>query len=171
MTTVTTWTVSSAIEGAVLDALDVADRKPKASVIAIGSVTQPMSECCGGALTIGTGRVFNAVAPFPTEVVDTSECGQMIAVEVTVRLDRCVPTITRGKQIAPDLDKLAAAYESVHDDGTILWNLFKSREWRLMVPGGLEVGPVSQRFIDEEGGCIGVETTFTVGVSSGVWCI
>lgn len=132
------------------------------SYVAAGQMT--WDDCCG-TLGVLPERIFRSVQ-FPLE--QTTWQGQcdasIITVDLVIFLVRCVPTLsTQGE--APSVDALDPAYHAFLEDAAAMWDVavgpMPNTEW--LTAGG------SQVFTGDQGGCVAVETRFTIGVDTDVW--
>lgn len=132
-----------------------------AAYVAAGLVA--WDSCCG-LLVVAPERVYRS-ATFPIEGTTDYVCEDaLLVVDVVVLLLRCVPSIDdRGNAPAPAL--LGAAYEAVMQDAAVIWNAVVGD-----LPEGWERANVDQSFVGAQGGCVGVETRFTIGLSQSDWC-
>lgn len=145
------------------DALDACPESDPITVSYVAAGTAAWDTCCG-ALIVAPERVFRS-ANFPNEgtTVDDCETG-LLAVDVVLLLLRCVPSIDdRGN--APKPDVLSVAYGKTIRDAAVVWNAITGE-----LPEGWERANVDQAFIGAQGGCIGVETRFTIGLPQDEWC-
>jgi hypothetical protein len=146
------------------DALLNADREPvQRAFVAAGQVA--WDDCCG-MLVAAPERVFRTLE-FPNENSTEEVCfGGHLAVEVVVLLVRCVPTVDeRGR--APSSEALDAAYRSLIEDSAIVWNAAVCCD----LPDDWVRASVSQTFVGAQGGCIGSETRFIIGIPQQRWAI
>lgn len=131
------------------------------SFVAAGLVS--WDSCCG-TLVAAPERVYRyAVWPVEGQTDDDCETG-FLAVDVVVLLLRCIPTVDdRGNP--PPVTAMKAAYDRVVLDAATIWNAVTGE-----LPEGWVRASVSQQFVGDEGGCIGVETRFSIGLSQESWC-
>lgn len=120
-------------------------------------------DCCG-LLVAAPERVYRTV-DFPVEGQSNDPCetGEL-AVDVIVVLMRCVPSVD-DRGLAPKTPDLAAAYKAVIDDAATIWNAVTGP-----LPDGWQRASVAQQFVGDNGGCVGVETRFTIGLDQEGWC-
>jgi hypothetical protein len=144
------------------EALRACESEPiTAAFVAAGAVA--WDECCG-TLIAAPERIYRT-ADFPNEgqSADFCETGSLV-VNVLILLLRCVPSVDdRGNP--PTADALNASYQRAIRDGAIVWDAVTGD-----LPEGWERANVSQTFTPDEGGCIGVETRFTIGLPQEGWC-
>lgn len=145
------------------DALDqCATSEPiTATYVAAGAIA--WDSCCG-LLVAAPERVYRS-ASFPVEGTTDYVCeSSFLVVDVVLLLLRCVPTIDdRGNAPAPAA--LGAAHQGVLTDAAVIWNVVTGE-----LPEGWDRANLDQSFVGAEGGCIGVETRFTIGLPQSVWC-
>lgn len=132
----------------------------------VGSGAIAWDDCCG-TLVVVPERVFRS-QEFPNEDTDEVICFDgMIAIELNVMLLRCVPVVDdRGR--APSASLLQVAYDKLLGDAAVLYNALTSQ-----FPDYWERTNPAQTFIGAQGGCIGVETRFTIGLEQsqfGICC-
>lgn len=120
-------------------------------------------DCCGVLIGVPL-RVFKT-ASFPNPVTDYTNCGTSeLAVEIAVVLLRCSPVIeAHGGVPASDVIE-AAAVEAAHDAAVVLNALLGD------LPEGWERALVEQT-IENEGGCIAIDTRMTIGLPQNDWCL
>lgn len=131
------------------------------SYVAAGAIA--WDSCCG-LLVAAPERVYRS-ATFPIEGTTDYVCDDaLIVVDVVLLLLRCVPAVDdRGK--VPSPAALGPAYSKVISDAAVIWNAVVGE-----LPEGWERANVDQMFVGAQGGCIGVETRFTIGLPQSVWC-
>ena len=171
--TLTGYEMASTVLAHVQDALAAADRPVAGTMVAVGAMV--VDNPCGGMLSVAVERVYRTTLPWPNEAVTDDECGSNpIAVELVVRVDRCVPIAAGPRATPPPPAQVEAAYRGLLTDGAVVWNAltgdgvlgddgFGDAAWVR--------GPVSQDFIGAEGGSIAVETRVTLGVEQDEWCV
>jgi hypothetical protein len=124
----------------------------------------------GGQLTVHVARIYPTAA-FPTEervVLGARNCPApaAIAVELVITLLRCAPTMDE-RGCPPSCDDLAAAARTVHVDAATIYNALVCC---LPTTGarrrGPQFSPGTQRVLEPEGGCMGVEQRVTIAVPS-----
>ena len=144
------------------EALEASGAEPiTASYVAAGAIA--WDSCCG-LLVVAPERVYR-YAEFPVEGTTDYVCEVgFIAVNVLVLLLRCVPTID-DRGIAPTPAAMDAAYEAVLKDSAVIWNTVVGD-----LPEGWQRATVDQMHVGAAGGCIGVETRFTIGLAQEEWC-
>lgn len=131
------------------------------SYVAAGAAA--WDDCCG-TLIAAPERVYRTVT-FPLEGQSNDPCETAeLAVDVVILLLRCVPTID-DKGRVPGQDKLIDAYQRILGDAATIWNAVRGE-----LPEGWLRANISQTFVGAEGGCIGVETRFTIGLPQEDWC-
>jgi hypothetical protein len=112
-------------------------------------------------------RIYRSTS-FPTEDTNEVICFDgLIAIELSVLLLRCVPVVDeRGR--APSQNSLDVAYGKLLGDAAVIYNALTSN-----FPDYWERTNPAQTFIGAQGGCIGVETRFTIGLEQsqfGICC-
>lgn len=129
--------------------------------VAAGSIA--WDDCCG-MLVVAPERIYRSRA-FPAETGDEELCyGGDLVVDLMALLVRCVPVVDdRGR--APSGAALDAAYAELLDDAAVVWGAIVGAT----LPEEWLRANVSQTFVGAEGGCIGVETRFTIGVPQRAW--
>lgn len=149
---------------ALLGALDpvLADRPITTTYVGLGAVA--WDDCCGQ-LTVGYERQFR-YAEFPQDLVGPEYCNAgWVGLDIVATLVRCVPTPDDLGR-APTQDALQAAHSAVMDDAALVWAALTGdlpdSEW--------ERTNVVQTFVGGEGGCIAIETRFTLGTEQTEWC-
>lgn len=155
--------VSSWFLATTLQALEDCGREPiSRAYVAAGSIA--WDDCCG-MLVVAPERVYRSVI-FPTENNDEDECfGGYLTIDLLVLLVRCVPTVDdRGR--APSSASLQAAYQRIIEDAAVVMNAVTTD-----LPDTWVRAAPAQTFIGAEGGCIGVETRFTIGLEQPSWAI
>lgn len=145
-------------------ALADCDREPvNRAYVAAGQIA--WDDCCG-MLVVAPERVYKS-ATFPTQNADEELCwGGYLTVDLLVLLVRCVPVIDdRGR--APSASALSTAYQKLIDDGAVVYNAVTAAlpdpEWMRALP--------TQTYSGAEGGCIAVETRFTIGIPQNEWAL
>jgi hypothetical protein len=122
-------------------------------------------DCCG-MLVVGPERVYRSVQ-FPNEATGPEYCDKGdLTLDLVVVLVRCVPVVNDRGQ-APSAKDLNDAYQNILEDGAIVWNSIDCAE----LPLDWQRANLSQTFVGAQGGCIGVETRVTIGLSQKVWSI
>lgn len=142
--------------------LKAANREPvNRSHVAAGNIA--WDDCCG-MLVVAPERVFRS-QQFPTEFADREICDLgWLNLSLLVLLVRCVPVVDdRGR--APSPEALDAAYKSLLEDSAVVWNALQCAS----MPDDWEKANLTQQFVGADGGCIGVETRFTIGVPQSKW--
>lgn len=155
--------VSSWFLATTLQALEDCGREPiSRAYVAAGQIA--WDDCCG-MLVVAPERVYRSVI-FPTENNDEDECfGGYLTIDLLVLLVRCVPTVDdRGR--APTSASLQAAYQRIIEDAAVVMNAVTTD-----LPDTWVRAAPAQTFIGAEGGCIGVETRFTIGLEQPSWAI
>lgn len=136
------------------------DNPPQRAVIAAGGIVIDSAE--GGLLIVAPERVYRSNAPLGTPAT-TDETVQMTAVEVVVRIERCVPTLDDSGAV-PDDELVDAAFAQILRDAAIVWTAAESDD--MTFDDEWERANVDQVFVGPEGGNGGSETRFTLGVPS-----
>lgn len=136
--------------------------RPDLSTWYVGIGEIPLDDCCG-LLVVQPTNVYRYVE-FPGEWAAREYCAHGdIAVSLNVILARCIPVLDdRGR--APSPDSLTNAHASVMTDAAVIW----SRANGDLPDGWLRSG-VSQTFGGPLGGCVIVETQFTIGLEQSVF--
>lgn len=118
-----------------------------------------------GQLVVTIEQTFRSKI-FPLQAIDKEFCvGGQLCGTILVVLARCVPTMdSRGTPPTPAA--MSAAYEMLYADAAAIWNAClvdptPDDEWDRA--GG------TQTFVGAEGGMIGVETRFTIGLGMEEW--
>jgi len=143
------------------DALVECDRpEPKTCYVGAGQVAY--DDCCG-MLVVSPESVFRWTT-FPIAETDAERCvGGFLGVNVLATLVRCVPTQTATGR-APQPSALDAAYTGLLEDAAVIWTRATG-----LLPEGWERSSVTQVFAGPGGGCVGVETRFTIGLEQDQW--
>lgn len=141
---------------------------PPRSGVLVGDVA--WDDCCNGQLWVRVTRVFQS-STFPQEDISAQPCGGPYAAQFELGLLRCAPTITENG--APSVEALEASAQMTYYEAELLRRTVACSltDWRKSyldpvfkaVTNG-EVIDVS--FIGAEGGCIGSQVTFVVGLDS-----
>lgn len=144
---------------------DLADcsREPlQRSYVAAGEIA--WDDCCG-MLVVAPERVYRT-GSFPVEDTTEDLCAdRYLAVDLVALIVRCVPTVDdRGR--APSAIALQTAYQQIIEDGAVVMNSVMG-----VLPERWERANVSQTYTGAQGGCIGVETRFTIGTEQTSWTI
>ena len=168
----TPYSVAVAVLAYVADAFATCERPIVRQMVAVGGIV--IDDCCVGALTVAPERIFRTTDPFPTEATADDTCADLpIAMQLLVRVDRCIPTVDdRGRPPSPVT--LEAAYAAILADAAIVWTALASvgvlgddgygdTQW---VRGSL-----TQEFPVADGGCVAVETRIVLGIQQALWCI
>ena len=122
-------------------------------------------DCCG-MLVVGPERVYRSVQ-FPSEANGPEYCDKGdLTLDLVVVLVRCVPVVNDRGQ-APSSKDLNDSYQSLLEDAAIVWNTIDCAD----LPSDWQRANLSQSFVGAQGGCIGVETRVTIGLSQKVWSI
>lgn len=147
-----------------LAALEACDRAPiTTSYVAAGLAA--WDDCCGS-LIVAPERIFHSTT-FPVE--DTGEviCFEgLIAVQFVVILLRCIP-VPDSRGNPPSAAQLQAAYSGLMGDAAVVMNALSGD----LPDASWERTTCSQAFVGADGGCIGVETRFTLGIPQQEWTI
>ena len=169
----TPYTVAAAILAEVLEAFAAQSVTIGHSMVAVGAVM--LDGCCDGSLIVAPERVYriDSTAGFPAEASVDGRCGNLIGVDMLVRVDRCVPVIEAGLNGRIKVPSDAAqeeAFRIVLRDAAIVWNavvseamLGEDEEW--------ERASVVQRYDGPQGDCLASETRFTIGIDKDSWCL
>jgi hypothetical protein len=146
------------------EALVQAGRDPiNRAYVAAGQIA--WDDCCG-MLVVGPERVFRSVE-FPSEATGPEYCDKgELTLDLVAVLVRCVPVVNDRGQ-APTGQALNEAYTSIMEDAAVVWNAIDCAE----LPLDWMRANLSQTFVGAQGGCIGVETRVTIGLSQKVWSI
>jgi hypothetical protein len=117
-------------------------------------------------LVVGPERVYRSVQ-FPNEANGPEYCDKGdLTLDLVVVLVRCVPVVNDRGQ-APSSKDLNDSYQSLLEDAAIVWNTIDCAD----LPSDWQRANLSQSFVGAQGGCIGVETRVTIGLSQKVWSI
>jgi hypothetical protein len=144
-----------------LDALTECNR-PGVTTSYVGAGLVAFDDCCG-LLVVSPEQVFRWTT-FPLPETDPERCETgLLGVNVLCTLVRCTPTQTATGR-PPAASALNAAYSGLLDDSAVLW----SRATGAM-PEDWERGGVLQTFVGPGGGCVAVETRFTIGLGQREW--
>ena len=149
--------------GTILGALDDCDRSTiNRSYVAAGEIA--WDDCCGS-LVVAPERVYR-VGTFPSEDTTEDLCSdRYLAVDLLALIVRCVPTVDdRGR--APTAAALQAAYREIIEDGAVVMNTVMGP-----IPDRWVRASVAQTFVGAQGGCVGVETRFTIGNEQTSWTV
>lgn len=129
--------------------------------VAAGAIA--WDSCCGF-LVAAPERVYRS-ADFPIEGTTDYVCEtSMIVVDIVVLLLRCVPVVD-DRGVPPTPAALSVAYDAILTDAAVIWNTVVGE-----LPEGWERSGVDQAFVGAEGGCVGIETRMTIGLSQDAWC-
>lgn len=162
----TPYTVAASVLAFVQNALDEAERPVGKTLVAVGGFV--VDDCCSGHLAVAPERVWRTSGRWPEEAGADDHCdGNPIAVDLVVRLDRCVPVVQTNGQ-PPDSAAVEAAHAAILGDAATIWNALASAE--IIDPDEWERANLSQQFLPADGGCVAVETRVTYGVPSELWC-
>lgn len=147
----------------ILDAMTAAAR-PTISTSYAGVGLIAWDDICGQ-LVVAPERIYRS-SIFPTEDSSIEQCyAGTIAVTLVCSLVRCVPTLDNNGR-APSAGSLAAAHKSVLDDAAVIWRAVNLP----VLDDEQERALVAQDFVGGEGGAIAIETRWTIGVESSLWC-
>lgn len=119
----------------------------------------PQDQCCdGGQLAIWADRIY-VHGNFPSEQGQVQVCMAPLAAEITLRLDRCFPTVKDNGE-PPTADEISAASAAIYKDQytltrCLICNLSSKRKLQEAVFRG-------SRIIPPQGGCISIEFKFTI---------
>lgn len=141
--------------------LQAVDADPVQAYVGVAEVA--WDDCCGQ-LVIAPERVFRSV-DFPAENTGEEFCyGGELVVNLVALLVRCVPTVDdRGR--APSAKALDDAHKAFLRDAATVWRAVTCCD----MPEDWERSSVAQTFVGAQGGCVAVETRWTVGVNQQVW--
>lgn len=130
----------------------------------LGSVgTATWDEPCGQ-VTASPEFVFR-YATFPVPLTDAETCDYgELAVNVVVRLLRCVPVPTNKGRLPRQAD-VDDAHRNIMIDAGVIFNAIRDPDWCEW----WEKANLSQQFNGELGGVVEVETRFTLGLGVSVW--
>lgn len=168
----TPYSVAAAVLAHVQAQLDVCQRPVQSALVAVGGIV--VDDCCAGLLAVAVERVFRAEAPFPTERGADGPCDEpLIGLDINVYLARCVPVLD-DRGTPPTVAAQEAASAGVLADAAIVWQVAVGDA--LLGDDGYgdalwERANVTQLFTAADGGCVGVETRFTLGVPQYSWCL
>ena len=127
--------------------------------------TAAWDECCGQ-LTAAPERIFRYTV-FPEEETGASACDVAeLAVNVVVRLVRCVATATDAGEPPPQ-EEVESTNREVMVDASIILNALVDPDWCEW----WERAGISQTFVGELGGCVEVETRFVLGLGVHTWSV
>jgi hypothetical protein len=166
------YSVAAAVLAQVQAGLSECQRPVETAMVAVGGIV--VDDCCAGLLVVAIERIFRARSPFPTEAGADEQCETAtIALELNVYLARCVPTLD-DRLNAPSAAVQEAAFAQVLADAAVVWQVATGTA--LLGDDGTgdplwERANVGQTFVGPEGGCVGVETRFTLGVGQYGWCV
>lgn len=147
-----------------LQALTDCNREPITTAY-VGAGVPSWDDCCG-TLVVTPEQVFLSQT-FPAPFADRVICDDgYVAVTLSVLLVRCAPVVDdRGR--APSAAAMNAAYQALLEDAAVIQNAMMlplpDDEWMRTTP--------TQSFVGAQGGCIGVETRFTLGVPQSQWLV
>lgn len=119
-------------------------------------------DCCGQ-LTVAPEGVFQ-YEQFPDPVAEPT-CVAMLGVNLLLQLMRCVDTVTETGDPPAESDTDSAYSRLLSDASTLLANITGRAHWCEW----WDVANISQTFVGDQGGCIGVDTRFTVGTGLTEW--
>lgn len=136
--------------------------RPDLSTWYIGVGEIPMDDCCG-LLVVRPETVYRYQA-FPAEWGDREFCTTGdIAVSLVIVLARCVPVLDeRGR--FPSSQSLSDAHGGIMTDAAVIWSRVNGD-----LPDGWLRSGITQNFVGPLGGCVGVETSFTIGLDQSVF--
>lgn len=121
-------------------------------------------DCCG-VLVAAPLRTFRTQS-FPAAIVNHTNCDtSLLAVEVVVILLRCAPSIDMLGR-APTPQEMNDSFTATMNDAAVIYNAVTGDD----LPEGWERANVEQTFAGAEGGCIAVDTRFTIGLPQSYWC-
>ena len=129
-----------------------------------GVGTAAWDDVCGQ-LVVSPERVYRSVQ-FPLDAVEAENCyvGQ-VAVDLLCTLVRCVPVLDDlGRPPSPDA--LSGAHRAILEDAASIWRAVSQP----LVDPEHERASVTQLFVGGEGGAVGVETRWTIGLDAVDWC-
>lgn len=144
-----------------LHELGICDRPP-ISTWYVGTGEIPADDCCG--LLVVTPENVYRYQEFPATFEGAEFCRTgLIAVSLIVTLGRCVPVLDeRGRFPSPE--KLNEAHRVIMDDAAVIWSRVNGE-----LPEDWERSGVTQTFGGPLGGCVIVETRFTIGLDQSVF--
>jgi hypothetical protein len=162
-------TVASRVLTAVEDALEAAGNPVQRSCVVNGAIA--WDECDCGLLAVAVGRQYLSNSfPSPLTDTDSSQCGAAwLVADLVLQVIRCAPSPQNGA-FSPSCDALDGSAQEVITDA---WYVMET------VPCLLESMKEDTREIIDylvrtltpqgpQGGCVGSELVFTVGVRRGV---
>lgn len=170
----TPYTVCALVLAYVQDALKRAGREVGIATVAAGVLV--IDDCCQGALIVAPDRIWRTTEVFPAEAAIDGRCFENpIAVDLLVRVERCVPVLDDAGR-APAIAAQEEAYAAILHDAALVWSVLSGRQILGDDPDDSgeplwERGNISQVFVGAEGGCVGVETRVTFGVGLSGWCL
>lgn len=138
------------------------------TIVVAGGIV--VDSCDGGFLAVAPERVYRATTPFPTEYEgDDDSCStDLLAVDLVLLLQRCVPVLTSTGNVPP-LAEQEGAYKEILEDAAIMWRAMTARA--LTDDTGWLRARVTQTFVEPLGGCGGVETRLSIGMPITEWCL
>jgi hypothetical protein len=141
---------------ALIDALRDCDR-PEISTAYIGSGEIPADDCCG--LLVVSPETVYRYQEFPAPFGDAEFCRTgLIAVSLVVTLARCIAVMDNSGRF-PTPERLNDSHRVIMDDAAVIWSRVQGD-----MPDGWERSGVTQVFGGPLGGCVIVETRFTIGL-------
>ena len=155
------WDVANWVKCRVVDYLDNANADPVSAWVGVAEIA--WDDCCGQ-LVVAPERVYRSVT-FPGENTTEEYCyAGEITLDLVVLLVRCVPTVDdRGR--APTPKALDDAHRAFLKDAATVWRAIVCCD----LPEDWERASVAQTFVGAQGGCIAVETRFTLGIGQQTW--
>jgi hypothetical protein len=161
------YTVLATVRDAIVAELNTRSALPGRVGIVPGAIA--WDECSGisdqcGQLALSCSRFF-FTDQFPLEVTSTDQLqGSVLALDFTAQLIRCAP-LPQDQSLSPSSSTLDASSQEVLNDmytlvcavPTALQSLWPANIVDFMLRQTIQVGP--------EGGCVGCELTFVVGIS------
>lgn len=137
-------------------------QRPEISTAYVGIGVVPADDCCG-TLVVSPERVARA-DPWPSENPDP-DCAWWLATRFSVTLFRCIPGPgPTGRP--PAAAELSRVFQSILDDGAVVWNTVQDR-----LPDSWVTADLVQEFAGPEGSCVAVITSITIGAQTSNWCI
>lgn len=132
---------------------------PCRTFVTVGTPVWDLEACCSdGQLAVYAKDIY-PFKDFPSRTNDITLCNPALAVNVTVQLLRCWPTMDEDGT-APTGPQIQAASSSIYRDQLLLtWGLIcclkvASRNRKFALTGSRITGP--------QGGCAGVEVDFAI---------
>lgn len=162
---ISSWSLASALLASTVDALAAAGRP--AGLSQIGVDTIEIADCCQGVVSAAVTRVYQTDAT-GAEVSGVASGPVLIGVDMVLRVDRCVPTPDMGSDL---VKRQEHEVQGLMFDAATVWKMTTTDEFARVGNIEFDVAGVSQEFSGPEGGCIAVDTVFTVFLPLEVWCV